>query len=90
MLKWLCTDRCKLLTENDIKAIVEIRQNFDEPIKLLRQHLEDCDSDCPNYHYTRVNLHQEEIDSLDIVVNESSDDSLCKIYRNSDRIRRSP
>ena len=26
MLKWLCTDRCKLLTENDIKAIIEIRQ----------------------------------------------------------------
>ena len=67
MLKWLCTDRCKLLTENDIKAIIEIRQYFDEPIKLLRQHLEDCDNDCPNYHYTRVNLHQEEIDSLDIV-----------------------
>ena len=57
MLKWLCTDRCKLLTENDIKAIIEIRQYFDEPIKLLRQHLEDCDNDCPNYHYTRVNLH---------------------------------
>ena len=75
MLKWLCTDRCKLLTENDIKAIVEIRQYFDEPIKLLRQHLEDCDNDCPNYHYTRVNLHQEEIDSLDIVVDESSDDN---------------
>ena len=74
MLKWLCTDRCKLLTEND-KAIIEIRQYFDEPIKLLRQHLEDCDSDCPNYHYTRVNLHQEEIDSLDIVVDESSDDN---------------
>ena len=70
MLKWLCTDRCKLLTENDIKVIIEIRQYFDEPIKLLRQHLEDC-----NYHYTRVNLHQEEIDSLDIVVDESSDDN---------------
>ena len=28
MLKWLCTDRCKLLTENDIKAIIEIRQYF--------------------------------------------------------------
>ena len=41
--KWLCTDRCQLLMENDIKAIVEIRQYFDEPIKLLRQHLEDCD-----------------------------------------------
>ena len=26
MLKWLCTNRCKLLTENDIKAIIEIRQ----------------------------------------------------------------
>ena len=75
MLKWLCTDRCKLLTENDIKAIIEIRQYFDEPIKLLRQHLEDCDNDCPNYHYTRVNLHQEEIDSLDIVVDESSVDN---------------
>ena len=45
MLKWLCTDRCKLLTENDIKAIVEIRQYFDEPIKLLCQHLEDCNND---------------------------------------------
>ena len=75
MLKWLCTDRCKLLTENDIKAVIEIRQYFDEPIILLRQHLEDCDNDCPNYHYTRVNLHQEEIDSLDIVVDESSDDN---------------
>ena len=75
MLKWLCTDRCKLLTEHDIKAIIEIRQYFDEPIKLLCQHLEDCDNDCPNYHYTRVNLHQEEIDSLDIVVDESSDDN---------------
>ena len=32
-------DRCKLLTENDIKAIIEIRQHFDEPIILLRQHL---------------------------------------------------
>ena len=31
MLKWLCTDRCKLL-KNDIKAIIEIRQYFDEPI----------------------------------------------------------
>ena len=75
MLQWLCTDRCKLLTENDIKVIIEIRQYFDEPIKLLRQHLEDCDNDCFNYHYTRVNLHQEEIDSLDIVVDESSDDN---------------
>ena len=76
LIKWLCTDRCKLLTENDIKAIIEIRQYFDEPIKLLRQHLEDCDNDCPNYHYTRVNLHQEEIDSLDNVIDESSDDDL--------------
>ena len=75
MLKWLCTDRCKLLTENDIKAIIEIRQYFDEPLKLLRQHLEDCGNDCPNYLYTRVNLHQEEIDSLDFVVDESSDDN---------------
>ena len=58
MLKWLCKDRCKLLTEHDIKVIIEIRQYFDEPIKLLRQHLEGCDNDCPNYHYTRVNLHQ--------------------------------
>ena len=33
------------------------------------------DNDCPNYHYMRVNLHQEEIDSLDIVVDESSDDN---------------
>ena len=74
MLKWLCTDRCKLLTENDIKAIVEIRQYSDEPIKFLCQHLEDCDNDCPNYHHTRVNLHQDEIDSLDTVVDESSDD----------------
>ena len=72
MLEWLCT---KLLTENDIKAIVEIRQYFDEPIKLLRQHLEDCDNDCPNYHYLRVNLHQEEIESLDIVVDQSSHDN---------------
>ena len=31
-LNGLCTDRCKLLTENDIKAIIEIRQYFDEPI----------------------------------------------------------
>ena len=53
---WLCIDRCKLLIENDIKAIINIRQNFDEPIKLLRQHLEDFDNDCPYYHYTRVNL----------------------------------
>ena len=76
ILKWLCTDRCKLLTENDIKAIIEIRQYFDEPINLLHQHLENCDNDCPNYHYTSVNLHQEEIDSLDIVVDESSDNCL--------------
>ena len=40
----------------------------------MRQDLEDCDNDCPNYHYARVKLHQEEIDSLDIVV-ESSDDN---------------
>ena len=51
MFKWLWTDWCKLLTENDIKAIVEIREYFDEPIKLLLQDLEDCDNDCPNYHY---------------------------------------
>ena len=44
-------------------------------IKLLRQHLEGCDNNCPNYHYTRVNSHQEVIDSLDIVVDESSDDN---------------
>ena len=25
MLKWLCADGCKLLMENDIKAIIEIR-----------------------------------------------------------------
>ena len=72
MLKWLCIDRCKLLSENDIKAIVEIRQYFDEPIILLRQ---DCDNDCPKHHYMRVNLHQKEIDSFDTVVDESSDDN---------------
>ena len=55
--------------------IIEIRQYFDELIKLLRQHFEDCDNGCPNYHYTRVNLHQEEIDYLDIVVDESSDNN---------------
>ena len=37
--------------------------------------MEDHDNDSPNYHYTRVNLHQEEIDSLDIVVDASSDDN---------------
>ena len=61
--------------ENDIKVIIEIRQYFDEPIKLLHQHLKDCDNDYPNYHYTRVNLHEEEIDSLDIVVDKSFDDN---------------
>ena len=76
MLKWLCTDRCKLLTENDIKAIIEIRQYFDEPIKLLCQNLEDCDNDCPHYHYTRVNLYQEETDALDNVADSSDDNCL--------------
>ena len=32
---YICMDRCKLLSENDSKAIVEIRQYFYEPIKII-------------------------------------------------------
>ena len=62
-LKWHCTDRCKPLLESDVSSIIEVRRYFDEPIKELRKHLDECDN-CPNNHYMTRSVHVEEIDQV--------------------------
>ena len=53
-MKWSCTSECKTLSDDEVHAIVELKEAFDKPIQEMRQALDVCDSDCPNEHYTKV------------------------------------
>ena len=47
-MKWACTSECKPLMDDELHAIVELKESFDKPIQEVRLALDVCDSDCPN------------------------------------------
>ena len=51
-MKWACTIECKKLSYNEVHAIIELKELFDQPVQ-VRQALDVCDSDCPNLHFTK-------------------------------------
>ena len=53
-LKWCCSSECKTLTEAEVAAVVNLKQVFEKPIQELRTALYECDSGCPNGHYTKA------------------------------------
>ena len=50
-MKWACTSECKAPTDDEVHAIIELKEAFDKPIQEVRQA---CDNDCPNQHYTKI------------------------------------
>ena len=53
-MKWECTSEGRNLTESEVSAIIELKLAFDQPMQLVRQTLDMCDSDCPNQHHSKV------------------------------------
>ena len=53
-MKWACTSECKTLTDDEVHAVIELKESFDNPIQEVQQALDACDSDCPNQHYTKI------------------------------------
>ena len=41
-MKWACTSECKTLTDDEVHAIVELKELFDKPIQEVRQALDAC------------------------------------------------
>ena len=52
-MKWACTIECKKLNDDEVHAIIELKESFDQPVEEVRQALDVCDSDCPNLHFTK-------------------------------------
>ena len=74
-MKWGCTTECKKLSGDEVHAIIELKESFDQPIQEVRQALDVCDNDCPNLHFTkRINKTVVDHES-DLSV--SSDDGEC-------------
>ena len=51
-VKLPCTDKCKQLTESEIKTTVELKEAFSKDVDDFRQILQDVDSGCPHKHET--------------------------------------
>ena len=52
-MKWACTIECKKLNYDEVHAIIELKESFDQPVQEMRQALDVCDGDCPNLHFTK-------------------------------------
>ena len=52
-IKWVCTLECKIPSDDEVHAIVSLKESFDKPIQEVRQALDGCDSGCPNQHFTK-------------------------------------
>ena len=50
-LTWKCSIECKPLLQDEIDAIVSLKEAFSGNIKVLRQNLAKIDINCPNGHY---------------------------------------
>ena len=50
--QWNCHSECKVITDTEVAAIVNLRQAFDNPMHELRSALDTCNDGCPNH--TRV------------------------------------
>ena len=50
-LTWKCSIECKPLLQDEIDAIVSLKEAFSGNIKVLRQNLAKIDINCPNEHY---------------------------------------
>ena len=66
-MKWACIE-CKKLNDDEVHAIIELKESFDHPVQEVRQALDICDSDCPNLHFTK-RVHK-------VVVDHESDPSV--------------
>ena len=49
-MKWECTSECK---ETEVGTIIDLKAAFQHPIQDVHKTLDNCDSDCPNQHYTK-------------------------------------
>ena len=67
-MKWACTIECKKLNDDEVHAIIELKESFDQPIQEVQQALDVCDSDYPNLQFTK-RVHK-------IVVEHESDPSV--------------
>ena len=52
-MKWECTIECKKFSGDEVHAILELKESFDQSIQEVRQALDVCDDDCPNLHFTK-------------------------------------
>ena len=52
--KWLCSSECKPLTDTEVDAILALKAVFEKCIQEVRHVLDECDSGCPNGHYSKV------------------------------------
>ena len=63
-----------------MRAIIELKESFDQPVQEVRQALDVCDSDCPNLHFTK--LVTKIVVDHEIDPSVSSDDGEClNVYK---------
>ena len=67
-MKWACTIECKKLNDDEVHAIIDLKESFDQPVQEVQQALDVCDGDCPNLHFTK-RVHK-------VVVDHESDPSI--------------
>ena len=59
-LRWKCTDECKLPTSMEAKCIVALKELFNQPIRTLREALDNTDRCSEHGHYTCPQVNKEE------------------------------
>ena len=66
----------KKLNDDEVHAINELKDSFDQPVQEVRQALDVCDGDCPNLHFTK-RVHKFVVDH-ESDPSVSSDDGECR------------
>ena len=49
---WKCNDECKPVSDNDKRVIDLLQLSFKEPVRKVRETLDNLDSHCPHGHYS--------------------------------------
>ena len=50
-MKWECSSECKILSDGEVCAIIDLAAAFQKPMRELKGALESVDSGCPNRHW---------------------------------------
>ena len=48
-----CSCICRIVSDDDVEIILDIKRAFEKPIPRIREHLQNIDKGCPHVHYLK-------------------------------------